>query len=1019
MTSPEKQLVDQIRELTRSGELERNPVVEEFAEQFAELCHEACGRLRRGAEFIEKGMRSEAVHEAETPPPLLELVALLRFDEMKRWRNICIDLELTSFPDIPTDTVARLREECERERVFSPLLKEYRRCVYQGDQTGCIRALRELREKDPDNPSWAENLRPLEEAQLDELLDQVDEALAARDLARLNELDLELRHAQRVVPVPSEVTDRVADALLAERREHVERAARKLVADLQAAVSDLAIGEVKTVLGEWDELVGDPAFRPDPARVGEVEKARAWLVEKQGGIEEQARQRERVADMWELINDPGASPKRVRREWAALQQGPGPVSGDLARRVEEVLESGRRRQGRRRKLLFAGVALLFVSGMGIAGVLVQRRRTEQRRRRVVSRLEELAQKRQFDELQTYLDAVRTRDGVLFQSPKVQHLQSTAAEALRLRSAQEKKFRGLLDRLKEIRRNGYELAEDELRGLVAEAREAAGTAEAERELAAWEDSWETWRELRWRRINGIVNQAVALANQHLLERERAPFTSPEAERMAVDTVRKSLAQAKEVLSEASSETVAAFNAVSIQIDAWDRDLASRIEKRQERTEKLTELRRSIRLTLPNIRQYGDSLNQFLAAFPDEPESEGYRKAVNHILDWSRAEVLAAFQLVSLPPDPRVVARIRKYVGDGGVLRGSVWEADLRPVLSFVETEETARAQLPMLILDDEDRLNLLVLHYRRRGTREWLPLYHSSPLASRTERDAKGAEYKVYWGRVYHAAAADQVPVQTDTTKVFPRELNSKDFEIRVSEKRQANIVPHGRFLYRLVSEGVDAPDLGAHVLKGIQDLLASEEIEPVSRAWVLKRLVSFLDDHYGDTIAETSRMKDLVDGLVTDVPWMNPKHPAVLAAVAANAAKLAAFGDPERAWQRLKANRGLLVATLSRKVRCIGSLQLDSEGELKPFLVAPASRNVWVLVANPSYGQTFFKVIGRGTGDDVILRDAAKADLFAGQLLMAPTDGRTCRGLLGGLIGATWRIEDFVRPASWPVNRWE
>ena len=64
--TPEFQLIQQIRELLQSDMLERTPALENSAEHFAEVCQTACQRLQRCAEYLAKGMRSEAVHEASS-----------------------------------------------------------------------------------------------------------------------------------------------------------------------------------------------------------------------------------------------------------------------------------------------------------------------------------------------------------------------------------------------------------------------------------------------------------------------------------------------------------------------------------------------------------------------------------------------------------------------------------------------------------------------------------------------------------------------------------------------------------------------------------------------------------------------------------------------------------------------------------------------------------------------------------------------------------------------------------------
>ena len=45
--TPEQQLIQQICQLIESGQIDRNPLVEDYAEQFAELCRLANERLLR------------------------------------------------------------------------------------------------------------------------------------------------------------------------------------------------------------------------------------------------------------------------------------------------------------------------------------------------------------------------------------------------------------------------------------------------------------------------------------------------------------------------------------------------------------------------------------------------------------------------------------------------------------------------------------------------------------------------------------------------------------------------------------------------------------------------------------------------------------------------------------------------------------------------------------------------------------------------------------------------------------
>ena len=222
--TPEQQLVQQIIQVINSNQLEGNVLLMDYSEQFAEMCRLANERLMRCNDYLDKGMRSEAIYEAHTQPDLLQLAELLSSDELKRWRNVCVDLELTPFQPLNEQVIERLKKEEGHEENLSPLLKEYRRYVYQSDHENCIRVLREIREKDPTNPAWKTNLEPLETATLDAWVQQAESALAAMDLQRLKVIFNELNHPFRVVPAPESLMKRLRVALMSERSGDLKEA---------------------------------------------------------------------------------------------------------------------------------------------------------------------------------------------------------------------------------------------------------------------------------------------------------------------------------------------------------------------------------------------------------------------------------------------------------------------------------------------------------------------------------------------------------------------------------------------------------------------------------------------------------------------------------------------------------------------------------------------------------------------------------------------------------------------------
>src|SRR4051812_21309796 len=83
-------VVEEIRTFLQSSDQLLTDRVRELADEYAAACREVNGRLWRCAELLGKGLRSEALHLAESEPPLLEQAAVLDFPGRADWDNLAV-----------------------------------------------------------------------------------------------------------------------------------------------------------------------------------------------------------------------------------------------------------------------------------------------------------------------------------------------------------------------------------------------------------------------------------------------------------------------------------------------------------------------------------------------------------------------------------------------------------------------------------------------------------------------------------------------------------------------------------------------------------------------------------------------------------------------------------------------------------------------------------------------------------------------------------------------------------------
>ncbi len=1015
--TPEQELVQQIREFIRSDQPDVTPVIEDLADQYAEICNTVNARLARCAEFLEQGLRSEAVHEAEEQPHLLELIDVINFQEVSRWRNICTDMGLPVFAALDLDTIELLRKECSTEQSLSPLLKEYRRLVHDGDRDGCVRILRELRMRDSENPVWPENLGPLEEDQLPGLRIEVDDALEDGDFGRLRELYGDLTHPQRVTPAPEEMLEQIAGALSAVRRKEVAAETERLLQDLDEALANEKVGRAGELLTDWDELAADKQFEADASQDAFVARVRNWYDAEESRQEAERRFVSAVAGMWDAVRTAPLDAAELHECWQTLSATGRPVPDDLEAGVNDAFAriEARRRARRRRAVAFTFLVLALLAAAGVFAWKSHQQAVH--RKSVIGRLTGMLGEERYEEINDYLAGIKEENPDFFNSAELRHFREQTSKALAARDEKRRLYAATVERLGEIREQGFDAPEETIRHLLAEARQYGEGEEAEKYVSTWESTWTAWVSRQVEAVNTEVRRFMAFLRQALEAKAAEPFATLAAEGEALVRCHEQRKEAEPLLTGASTDVVEQFTGLAGQIDAWEQDYQARCKAREETAARLATLRRDIRTVLPDLEGYAKLLQQFVAEFPDAVEAESFKRAIGQLDLYRQATGLKSFSILKLPPDGDDIAVLRQLIAPDSGLAGSVWAPDLNACLAYVDAVQTVRERLPTLALSKGESMSLQYVQYRPQGETVWRTLYCPDPLRSRVEKDARGNPYTVYWGEVFYYERDDQKPWLTHTSKIFPNKLNSTDYEVKIQHRASDNIVPHGRFLFKFVAEATEVRELDVHVLNGIEALLHShEEIQLVPKAWLIKRLVHLLAEAFSQQLPEAVELIRLADRMKTDVPWMNPDHPDVVAAGEGIRDTLREFPDIPGTVTRARARRALLMKAVSRRLRSAGWVQMSEAGKAEPVFFVSDPVSVWTIVPGSATALPSFKVVGRrGPDGSFRFAESVQRDLFAGQVLFAPGDRRLESDLLRSM-GFSGSTRPPQWPASWPVN---
>ena len=1025
--SPEQQLILQIQQVLASANIERNDALEDLAMQFAELCESANARLVRCADYIDKGMRSEAVNEMHNSPDLLELSELLLFDEAKKWRNLCIDMEMAVFQPLDIQILEKLKKAAAIERELEPLLRDYRRYVYEGDHRNCILMLRKIREADPDNPSWVANLRPLEEEELPRLVRNAEEALMDDDHVRLKLLYDELTMPLRVVTAPPELMERMRRALLSERAVDLNQEGKVLLEKLRGALAANDGTLTETLLSKMETLTKDDAFiiKPDgwDAAVSEAKDMLAL----------QSRRRERNVDfmkacdsLQELLAHGGYSELELRHEWERLLAWEMPVSDMLRRQVEETLGDIKAKRHRRMRILTGiavAVLLVVLCGLACFGYLQARAEKEQG---AIAHMEELLEAGKYNELDLYIEGLRKTDPRFANTPAVAAKAMKVQEYLRTRSEARDAFDSCMQRLGTIRAREYADATVEnidqlLRDADLEARKLGDKISIDM-VRAWRNGWDDWRGRRLAEANEALKSAVAAINSALIERRRKPFTDFDKEDAKLGELRQLVENAKTHAERASEDEREKFADAQERLSGWLREFADRRKASMALNRELEELRMKIPTSIMQFDKYKSLLDRYLAIAPEtDPLKAEYKSVLDNFEIYKGAVLRAALPSIVVPPDETGAKTLYGQLANNGAFMGTVWEYDMKSAFAFHRIDRRLRVRLNNLLNENPGLLELYYVNYRRIGEDKWRRLYSARPLVCGPHPNDPNV--KIYWGKVFFTSEKDGEPTEMHTKLAFPNYLSTSEFEFKMENKNEDNRCEYAKFLLRLLSDGANAKNMTVYILDAIHQLCEESKIEPVIRALLIKRLVGILADEFsgsqngalGEMVPEFAAIKGLFSKVSTDVPWMNPDNPNVKASEKALKEAIAQLPDTKQVITRLKIFGMALEAILNSGVHCVGSCVIGTDGLLALDLRGKTISEVWGCFSQTVGAQPYFMVISNDGKH--LLKDGVSC--HAGMPVFAPAEGCFPNAVLKSSGVTADDLRGVKCPSAWPVNSWK
>ena len=246
--------VAQIRSLLSGTDLRRTPRMETLARDYAGACQAVSDRLNRCLDFLNRGLRGEAVHHARTSPDLFDSLGQLEFIDRDQWDAITVGYGLPNATRPNPNAAIALNRAFAEHAPLQPLLARSRRLALEQAPVGeRLQVLQELMSRDASNPLWSDSIGDFERARCQELERDVADARRRGDSAALVELQRELTSGWTVhKPSPAllaQVQTSLRSMTLVQQITQLERLANQIVAAYSARQPD----QVMELLSQWDE----------------------------------------------------------------------------------------------------------------------------------------------------------------------------------------------------------------------------------------------------------------------------------------------------------------------------------------------------------------------------------------------------------------------------------------------------------------------------------------------------------------------------------------------------------------------------------------------------------------------------------------------------------------------------------------------------------------------------------------------------------------------------------------------
>lgn len=414
-------VVDRIREQMERQDGVSGESMEPLAMSYGLEVGQANDRLGVCVNLLRKGLRSEAIQQANMRPNLIEWCARLDFPEIEDWFEILQFFQVPLPRALNRDAVRQLQEALVEEQPLEELLRQHRRmAIGKAPISWRLRVLRRIAAVDSTNPVWNEDVETWEKARLREIPAELDAAIKTSNFAGCQSLAKELSSKIWSIQPPPDLVKNATAA--SDRLEHTSQcdALRGIATAMSDAFCAHDESACRAQRSQWLTLVEEMKHAPLPEIVEIAEPALVWLEERDAAAIEDESRLQAIADL-EVAIDRGESVLDLQKAYGNATRFNQPLDLNVESRYRSVLSELQLRGKRKTVLRMASIVAVALLGLIAFGVWQWRSAREREVNTSVAALSKLLEENKLNEAQQYLD------GLITSKPHV--VESTAVRAI--------------------------------------------------------------------------------------------------------------------------------------------------------------------------------------------------------------------------------------------------------------------------------------------------------------------------------------------------------------------------------------------------------------------------------------------------------------------------------------------------------------------------------------------------------------------------------------------------------------